>query len=92
MPKKLDKCVKAVQKQGKDKSSAYAICSKSTGYKKAKGGKWKKEAKQMKESTDKTYIQDFLNCICNKEYSKANSALATAVEIKLKNRIESLRK
>lgn len=27
MPKKLDRCVKAVQKQGKDKSAAYAICN-----------------------------------------------------------------
>ena len=27
MPKKLDRCVKKVMKQGKDKSSAYAICN-----------------------------------------------------------------
>jgi len=33
MPAKLKRCVKKVQKQGKDKSSAYAICSKSTGKK-----------------------------------------------------------
>lgn len=26
MPKKLDRCVKAVVKQGKSESSAYAIC------------------------------------------------------------------
>ena len=29
MPKKLDRCVKAVKKQGKDTSAAYAICTKS---------------------------------------------------------------
>lgn len=29
MPKKLDSCVKKVQKKGKDKSSAYAICTSS---------------------------------------------------------------
>ena len=29
MPKKLDRCVKAVKKQGKDTSAAYAICNKS---------------------------------------------------------------
>jgi hypothetical protein len=28
MPKKLDKCVKAVKKQGKKESAAYAICNK----------------------------------------------------------------
>ena len=27
MPKKLDKCVQQVKKQGKDTSSAYAICT-----------------------------------------------------------------
>ena len=27
MPKKLDKCVSAVMKQGKSESSAYAICN-----------------------------------------------------------------
>jgi hypothetical protein len=43
MPKKLEDCVKKVMAQGKSKSEAYAICSESTGYKKAKGGKWKKK-------------------------------------------------
>ena len=27
MPKKMDRCVAQVKKQGKDKSSAYAICT-----------------------------------------------------------------
>ena len=43
MPKKLEDCVKKVMAQGKSKSEAYAICSESTGYKKAKGNKWKKD-------------------------------------------------
>jgi hypothetical protein len=40
MPKKLDDCIKKVMRKGKTKSEAYAICSVSTGYKKAKGGRW----------------------------------------------------
>lgn len=40
MPKKLDKCIASVKKQGKSKDSAYAICSQSTGIKKKKGGGW----------------------------------------------------
>lgn len=33
MPAKLKRCVKKVQRSGKSKSSAYAICVKSTGLK-----------------------------------------------------------
>ena len=36
MPKKLDDCLKKVMKQGKSKSSAYAICTASLGLKKSK--------------------------------------------------------
>ena len=36
MPKKLEKCVKDVQKQGKTKSSAYAICNASINKSKSK--------------------------------------------------------
>lgn len=43
MPKQLTSCVKKVKRQGKDESSAYAICSTSTGWKRAKGKKWKNE-------------------------------------------------
>lgn len=50
MPHKLDRCVKKVKKQGKDESSAYAICSKSTGIKKKKGGGWTKGKEVTKES------------------------------------------
>ena len=42
MPAKLHRCVKKVQAQGKDKSSAYAICSKSTGKKKVKEKSFKR--------------------------------------------------
>jgi hypothetical protein len=48
MPAKLDRCVKKVMKQGKDKSSAFAICSKSTGWKVGKGST-KKKKKWVKE-------------------------------------------
>lgn len=42
MPKKLERCVRRVRKKGKSKKSAWGICSKSTGYKRKKGGGWKK--------------------------------------------------
>lgn len=42
MPKKMDRCVKAVKKTGKSESSAYGICSANTGIKKKKGGGWTK--------------------------------------------------
>ncbi|DAD54690.1 TPA: hypothetical protein [Thermocrinis Great Boiling Spring virus] len=42
MPAKLDRCVRKVMRKGYDKQSAYAICSTSTGWKRAKGGKWVK--------------------------------------------------
>jgi len=45
MPRILERCVKKVQKKGYSKNSAYAICSVSTGYKRAKGGKWRKTKK-----------------------------------------------
>jgi len=40
MPAKLDRCVKKVQAKGHSKSSAYAICTTSTGIKRKKGGGW----------------------------------------------------
>jgi len=46
MPKKLDRCVKKVSGEGKSQSSAYAICSESTGYKRTKGGGWKNTKKK----------------------------------------------
>lgn len=39
-PKRLDKCVRKVVSQGKSKSSAYGICSDSTGIKRKAGGGW----------------------------------------------------
>jgi len=50
MPAKLDSCIKKVKRQGSDESSAYAICSKSTGWKVGKGST-KKKKKWVKEST-----------------------------------------
>jgi len=49
MPKKLDRCVRKVRKQGKSKSAAYGICSKSTGYKRKKGGGWSKRKRSRKK-------------------------------------------
>lgn len=42
MPKKLDRCVKSVQKSGKSKSSSYAICTASL----QKSGAIKKKKKR----------------------------------------------
>jgi hypothetical protein len=42
MPKKLERCVKDVQKTGKDKSSSYAICTASLAAKNKKKTKLKK--------------------------------------------------
>jgi len=55
MPAKLHRCVKKVQAQGKDKSSAYAICSKITGRKKLK----EKSFRQYFE--EKNYYNDTLH-------------------------------
>jgi hypothetical protein len=46
MPKKLDRCVRKVRRKGYTKSQAYAICSKSTGWARGKGGKWVKKKKR----------------------------------------------
>ncbi len=43
MPQKLESCVKKVCAQGHSKSSAYALCSKSTGWTRSEGGGWKNE-------------------------------------------------
>jgi len=48
MPKKLEDCVKKVQRKGYTEDQAYAICSKSTGYVKKKGGGWKKKKRSKK--------------------------------------------
>lgn len=42
MPAVLERCVRKVKAQGYPDSRAWAICSKSTGWKEAKGGGWKK--------------------------------------------------
>jgi len=45
MPKVLKRCVRKVGKK-KGVKSAYAICSKSTGYKRKKGGGWTKRKRK----------------------------------------------
>jgi len=42
MPEVLDRCVKSLMRKGYSKDRAYAICVKSTGWKRGKGGKWVK--------------------------------------------------
>ena len=61
MPKKLEDCVSDVMKQQKKegkstkdaKSAAYAICAKSTGWVRKKGGGWRK--KEFHESSSAEY-------------------------------------
>ena len=43
MPKVLERCVAKVKKKGV--KNAWAVCSKSTGYVKKKGGGWVKKKK-----------------------------------------------
>lgn len=50
MPAKLDRCVKHVQEQGKDQSSAFAICTASLKKKKIKLDKEKIKKKMLHES------------------------------------------
>ena len=59
MPKKLENCVNKVQRSGKDESSAYAICAKSTGIKRKKGGGWTRGKKSVKESV--SHFENFWN-------------------------------
>ena len=49
MPAKLERCVQHVIDQGKDKNSAYAICSKSTGWVKSGAHSWRKK-KEVEEA------------------------------------------
>jgi len=60
MPKKLDDCVQKVKEQGKTESEAYAICVKSTGYKRTKDG-WKKTDETNKTNTPKSFLEIFTN-------------------------------
>jgi hypothetical protein len=53
MPKILEDCVKDLMKKGYDEQSAYAICAKSTGWVKGKGGKWVSKKKKSKGGSNK---------------------------------------
>jgi len=57
MPAKLERCVKHVQDQGKDKNSAYAICSKSTGWVKSGKHTWKKKQSKTAVKTTKVVTE-----------------------------------
>jgi hypothetical protein len=70
MPAKLEKCVQHVIDQGKDKSSAYAICSKSTGWKKAGKHKWKKGKQVYVSESAITKISTMLEEISKTELDK----------------------
>lgn len=54
-------CVSRVKKSGKDESSSYAICSKSTGWKKSKNKSWKnrKTGETFKESFD-SFVEEIM--------------------------------
>lgn len=41
MPKELDRCVQALISQGHSEQEAYAMCAKSTGWVRKKGGGWR---------------------------------------------------
>ena len=54
MPKKLEDCISDLKAQGKSEDSAYAICAKSTGWVRKKGGGWRNK------KTGDTYNEDFM--------------------------------
>jgi len=64
MPKELMDCVKNVKKSGKDESSSYAICSKSTGWKKGKKGSWK-NTKTKETFHENSKFDDYVESILN---------------------------
>ena len=52
MPAKLDRCVKKVKAKAKKKGrkvNPYAVCAKSTGIKRKKGGGWTRGKKTKKK-------------------------------------------
>lgn len=58
MPKKLEDCVRDVRAQGHDKNAAYAICAKSTGWVRTKGGgRRQKKKKKKKTITESAMIK-----------------------------------
>lgn len=65
MPKELMDCVKSVKKSGKDESSAYGICSKSTGWRRGKKGSWKNK-KSGKTFHESSMFDQFVSEILNK--------------------------
>jgi hypothetical protein len=71
MPEVLDRCVKRLMNQGYSKDKAYAICVKSTGWKRGKGGKW---VKSKKEEGKMMYlwISPFNDNLKIEEWLKAN--------------------
>jgi hypothetical protein len=93
MPAALEKCVQGIMKSGKDKSEAYAICGKRTGWVKSKTG-WvnKKTGETFNETFDTFYnmfvetakwekivYQDFIDFL--NEYFNTN----IKVKLKFKN-------
>ena len=62
MPKSLMNCVRKVKKKGHDESSSYAICSKSTGWAKKKGGGWKNK-KTNSTFNESLKFDKFINII-----------------------------
>ena len=92
MPKKLERCVKKVKKQGKEESDAYAICSASTGIKRKKGGGWKKVKENNMKDQEFKATSDFIHKICGKDYSVAKEKLQDVIDLKIKNRIHGLTK
>jgi hypothetical protein len=63
MPKELEKCVNKVKKS-KGEDSAWAICSKSTGYKVAKGST--KHRKKWVKTTENTEFDQFFHSLLDK--------------------------
>ena len=48
MPAKLERCIRKVVRKGMSRDSAWAICIKSTGIRRKKGGGWTKGKRRRK--------------------------------------------
>jgi hypothetical protein len=70
MPEVLDRCVKKLMSQGYSKDKAFAICVKSTGWKRGKGGRWVKAKKE--EEMMNLWISSFDGNLGVNEWFEAN--------------------
>jgi hypothetical protein len=88
MPKKLEDCVSDLKAQGKSESEAYAICAKSTGWVRKKGGGWKNT--KTGETFNESFLWMFTEGVQQTlDWLKATKGLRNEIN-KLKNMLSSV--